>query len=97
MRSEYAGVMQRPSALVQFQGRVYKFQCCPNLWFGVGRTLLTLNQKDRLAAVDPKTDQVFLWKRVPRLADWRTAVSQCPLLSNSEQNVAVPRMSALCH
>jgi hypothetical protein len=40
-RSEYAGVMQRPSALVQFQGRAYKFQCCPNLWFGVRRVLLS--------------------------------------------------------
>ena len=36
-RSEYAGVMHRPSALVQFQGRAYKIQCCPNLWFGVRR------------------------------------------------------------
>jgi hypothetical protein len=39
-RSEYAGVMHRPSALVQFQGRAYKFQCCPNLWSGVGRISL---------------------------------------------------------
>jgi hypothetical protein len=26
-RSEYAGVMHRPSALVQFQGRAYKLRC----------------------------------------------------------------------
>ena len=58
-RSEYAGVMHRPSALVQFQGRAYKFQCCPNLWGGVGRISLAPETEKHPRGDLSKSDQVF--------------------------------------
>jgi hypothetical protein len=47
-------VVQDLQALVQFEGRASKFQCCPYLRSVSGASYSLLNQKDRHAAASPE-------------------------------------------